>query len=341
VTSILREFLVMTRVSTINIMKIKFIHSVNSKDVLMFERLCQPNSCFFSDSEAFINSYVFDIRRSAFCFNDNRTIFFLNKFNRDTYFFCCPKGINWQDKMFDSIIKIKEKMEKRLKKVWIWELPDLVDNNYLCNKKFNSVTHTISKRYISYLPDYKDTEQFLKRKGTGKIREKWNSFFNSLYKQNNNIQIVCESLTKDNYKDSLKILNQWRAYTKKNELANNKIISREHIFKKDLRMIKDVLKKPKLYESLVLYYDDIPFGVNIAFKLCKTRNLSSSVFCASRIIPGTSEVLRLLFFEKLAKKGYQYCNWGNSYLSSIDSYKQKFKPTVSENSYEYIIDFKD
>lgn len=329
------------KVSTTNIMKIKYIHFVNPKDILMFKKLCLSNSYFFSDSEAFINSYVYDVRGLAFCYNDNEAIFFLNRFNKDIYFFCCPKGINWQYKMFDSILKIKEKLGKKLKKVWLWELPEPVDNNYLCNKKFNSVTYTISRRYISYLPDYKNTEQFLKRKEIGKIREKWNSFFNSLYKQNNNIQIAYKLLTKDNYKDSLKILNQWRTYAKKDELTNNKIISREHIFKKDLRMIKDVLKKPKLYESLVLYHNNIPFGINVAFKLCKTKNLSSSVFCTGRTIPGASEVLRLLFFEKLAKKGYKYCNWGNSYLSSIDSYKQKFKPTIFENSYEYIIDFKN
>ena len=322
-------------------MKIKFIHSINSKDILMFKRLCQSDSYFFSDSEAFINSYVYDIKGSAFCYNDNETIFFLNKLNKDTYFFCCPKGINWQNKIFDSIFKIKEKMGKKLKRVWIWELPESVNDDYFCNKKFNSVVRTISKRYISYLPDYRNIEQFLKRKEIGKIREKWNSFFNNSYKQNDNIQIICKSLTKDNYKDSLKILNQWKTYTKKDKITNNKIINREHIFKKDLRMIENVLKKPKLYESLLLYYNNIPFGINIAFKLYRTKNLSSSVFCAKRIIPGTSEVLRLLFFEKLAKRGYQYCNWGNSYLFSIDEYKQKFKPTGFENSYEYIINFKD
>jgi len=321
-------------------MEIEFIHSVNSKDILMFKRLCQPNSRFFSNSEAFINSYVFDIKKSAFCFNDNRTIFFLNRFNKDTYFFCCPKGINWQAKMLDSILKMKEKMGKRLKRVWIWELPKPIDDNYFSNKRFNSISYIISKRYISYLPDYINIEQFLKRKEMGKIREKWNRFFNNLHKQNNNIQISCKSLTKDSYKDSLKILNQWRIYIKKGEFTNN-IINRDHIFKKDLRMVEDVLKNPKLYESLILYCDDIPLGINIAFKINKTRNLSSSVFCASRVIPGISETLRLLFFEKLAKKGYQYCNWGNSYLSSINSYKQKFKPTIFENSYEYIIDFKD
>jgi len=317
----------------------KFIHPIRNKDILFFKRLCDENSCFFSDSEAFVDSYL--SRDRHFCYNDGRNIFFFGRFGNDTYSFCSPKGINWQDRMFEVIFDKKNSLKKGFKKIWLWELSEPINRSYLDREKFKSVNRVVNKRYISYLPDYRNTEQFLKRKDVRKIRQQRNRFFNNLDKQNYGTQISCESLTRNNYKDSLKVLNRWRTYIREDEFTDGQIISKEHVFRKDLKMIKNVLKKPKLYESLLLYLDYIPLGINIAFKLGKTRNLSGGVFCADRTIPGTSETLYLLFFEKLAKKGYQYYNWGNSYLSSIDYFKRKFCPRNYEYSYEYLIDFKN
>jgi len=318
----------------------KFIHLVGKRDIMTFKRLLDKKSCFFSDSEAFINSYVINNQGLAWCFNDKKNIFFFNRFNEDAYFFCCPKGIDWQNKLFEVILNIKNDLGKNLKKIWLWELTEPIDNAYFDNRKIKSVSHTINKRYISYLSGYKDIERFLKKEGIRKIKQQWNRFFNNLYKHDSQAQIFCKSLSKNNYRDSLKILNRWRLYTKENEFTSKKLIDRKRVFKKDLRMIKDVLKNPRLYESLILYYGDTPMGINIAFKVGKTKNLSGGVFCADRIIPGTSEVLKLLFFEKLAKKGYLYYNWGNSYLSSINKFKLKFFPTDYEYSHEYFINFK-
>jgi len=323
-------------------MEIEFIHPVNSKDILMFKRLCQPNSCFFSNGEAFINSYVFDIKKSAFCFNDNRTIFFLNRFNKDTYFFCCPKGINWQTKILDSILKMKEKMGKRLKRVWIWELSSPIKRNYLNKKEFVVKKKIVNKRYISDLARYKNLEDFFEdSKGVKELRQQrqqWNRFFNAVYRKTGDRNIFCKRLDKGNVKDAREILEKWRRYREKED--KSLLITREHIFEKNKKIIEDVLKKPALYESLILYHKKQPLGINIAFKVKNPKNISGCLFCFDREINGTGEVLYLLFFEYLAQKGYQRYNWGSSYLFSIENYKKKFYPSFYEYSYEYFLDFK-
>jgi len=320
-------------------MKFKNIYPIKSKDISFFKKLCRPESYFFSDSKAFVNSYVLDKDGLGFCFNDGKTIFFLNRFSDEIYFFCCPKGSDWEEKMISSISELRNKRGKKMKRVWLLELPEPLDENYL-NKEFGFIKSVVNKRYISYIPDFRDINQLLKRKEMKRLRKKWNNFFNKLNKKRET-KISFEPLTKKNYKDSLKILNRWRLHKGNKRFADNEIVNKEHIFKKDLRMIEDLLKNPNLYESLILYYGDIPSGINVAFKNCKNKNLSSSIFCVSKNIPGMSEALKLSFFERLAKKNYQYCNWGNNCLPSINTYKQKFKQNLFEESYEYVLNFKD
>jgi hypothetical protein len=315
-----------------------FIHLIEKEDILTFKRLCSKDSCFFSNGEAFIDSYIRG-REPAFCYNDGQTIFFFKRFDKQTCFFCCPKGIDWHEKILNSIFETENKFGRGIKKIWLWELPEPFPNNYIKDKRFHPMEHFIKKRYISNLVDYKDLKQLLsKRTGLQKLRNRWNRFFDFLEERHGGNKLVYKNLSFKNYRDGMKILKKWKEHT--NDKQNKEgIINRGHVFRKNKRMVENALKKPNLYEGLILYYDNSPCGIEIAFKIKKTRALSGGISCADRFFPGTSEVLKLLFFENLAKKGYQYYNWGNSYNSSIDRFKRKFRPDNCEYSHEYFINF--
>ncbi len=314
------------------------IHSINKGDVELFNRLCSPNSSFFSDSEAFVDNYI-DGNKLALSYNDGKDIFFFGKFNSGMYFFCCPKGKDWQEKLFSFLIKRKDKLGKNFRKAWLWELPEQVLDKYLHNEKFKSIKFVKRKRLISYLPDYKNLEDFLSDKPDLR-RKSWNSFFNFVAKQKTKQQISYQPLLDSNYCGVKRLLDDWKKHKERGaEKEETNLVTYKHVYNKNLRIVKETLKNPRLYESFVLCCNQRPIGINIAFKLAKSKNLSGSVLCVDRKIPGASGVLNLFFLEMLANKGYEHLNWGNSFSISIEDTKKRFCPRKQEYSYEYFIDF--
>lgn len=312
-------------------------HKISQKDILTFKRYCEPDSHFFSNSEAFVNAYL--PRDTALCYNDGKIIFFICSIGKDFYFFCCPKGPSWQSTMFDIILSGKKKLPTRCKKIWLWELTQPLSIESLTRGNYRCVVANEEKRFLSDLSVFKSLPNFLKKSSNSHLRKKWNRFLNVLYAKEGICELFRKSLSPHTYKDALQIINNWRKHIPEGrQNGQNKFITGDLVFKKNVRMIHDALNNPHLYESFILYCNGNPRGLKVAFKIEKSWNISGSISCTDYEIDNTGVALNLLFFEFLAQKGYRWFNWGNSYMSSIANFKRQFHPSNYESSYEYFIE---
>ena len=152
------------------------IHRIDDNDILTFRKYCAPGSHFFSDSEAFINSYV--DRETALCYNDDVDIFFIGSLSKSLYFLCSPKGPHWQEKMLKAVSTLKKRFGKHVGMFWLWELPRPLGSESFQNKNLKVIKFNVQKRHLVRLSDFKNLSQFLYR--NSRVRKQWNKFFSFL-----------------------------------------------------------------------------------------------------------------------------------------------------------------
>lgn len=311
------------------ILETKFIHHIAREDIAFYKSLCPKNSYYFSNSEAYLNSYF--NTKNALCYNDNKTIFFFGRFSRDTLFFCCPKGKNIKSKIKQFMFFAKDNYKS--KKIWLFEISGFFSQTDFYQLNFKSWQTIKMERSILSLKKFKKLSLFLKE--NQKLRGKWNQFFNFLKRTEKVKKIELKPISKKNLKDVKRIIAIWQKKTKE----KNSFISSDIITKKNLNIIDDVFSRPELYEIIVFYCNNIPRGIRAAFKIEDSSNLGASMLCTDRIIPQSATIFNLLFFQLMAKKNYKLINLGNSYTQSINSFKKQFKPDKYDITYEYHLSF--
>jgi len=315
--------------------KLPNVQKTAKRHIEFYKHYCMPKSTCFSSSEAYIHGYINPVNNS-WCYYDKLAIFFFGPLDRSVYFVACPKGRQWEEKIFKVIYQLQAKA--KIKQFKLVELSSKLSGSFWQDELIKKIEYLPRIRHLSSLAEFKNTENYCLDKP--KIRKKVKNFNNRLNEVYPGHKIENKTLSRATFSDAKNVLKEWEVlHSNKTTQHSQGQITVAHINNKNLCLIHQAIKQPQKYESLIMYVYNKPIGIILGFLVEKSNVVCGSILCVNKDIPNTSCMLCLLFLEMLARKGYSFINWGNSFSENIENFKQQFMPTEQERAHEYMINF--
>jgi hypothetical protein len=314
-------------------LKFKNTDTIKEKHLKAYKMFCRPNSAFFSNSQEYIHGYINPVN-TAWCYYDKLTIFFFGPFASNMYFIASPKGENWEKKVFELISYLR--FSRGVKLFKLIELQTKISDFFLKNSMVAEIKYLPRPRYLTSLSECEDIESYCSLRP--KIKKKIRNFKAKCRRQQVENNITFKPLTWLNYIFAKKVVKEWKqqAQAAEKELFPGEI-GAVHVYNKNICLIKRAVKFSQNYESLLMYCKSKPIGIILGFKIEKSNSISGSVLCVNRVISNASCILCLEFMQMLAKKGYSFMNWGNSFSEEMAKFKKQFYPMGQETAHEYIL----